>query len=87
MTLRTMPPSTFADRPAFVMTEREIEWRRLRSSSLGADVELAAEIAASNVDVQLPRVAAEHRMPARPCVAHPLVRRGTRIESARPPAA
>jgi hypothetical protein len=46
-----MPPSTFADRPAFVMTEREIEWRRLRSSSLGADVELAAEIAASNVDV------------------------------------
>jgi hypothetical protein len=46
-----MPTAIFADRPAFVLTEREIEWRRLRSSRLGADVELAAEIAASNVDV------------------------------------
>jgi hypothetical protein len=51
VTLKTMPTAIFADRPAFVLTEREIEWRRLRSSRLGADVELAAEIAASNVDV------------------------------------
>jgi hypothetical protein len=51
VTLKRMPTAIFADRPAFVLTEREIEWRRLRTSRLGADAELAAEIAASNIDV------------------------------------
>lgn len=42
---------TLTPRPAYRLTDAEVDWRKSRCSKLGAGEELAAAIAVSDVDV------------------------------------